>query len=518
MQKMLLGDILYKNASDPGLRDKTALIFGEETLTYGALDETVNRLANALLGQGAEKGDRIAVLGRNSSTYVAVYFALARIGAIMVPVNFWYRAGEILYILRQCGASALIFDAPFEPTVAAVRREFDGLRWTLAYGRPRGDGHLCLEDLIREAPPDAPPVEPDEDDPHIILYTSGTTGCPKGAVFSHKSHYLHALALALATGGHAGDVGAVIYPLFHTGGADCLILPHFLLGATLVVLDGGHPDAILSAAERHRLTNIFCVPTVWRWMLSRLRERAWDVRSVRRCLGSSDTFPPDLLDEMLRRFDADVYVTYGLTEAGCILTVCRLTREDRSKLGSVGRPMPPVSLCLVDAEGHPAPAGEVGEVVARTPSAMQRYWNMPDSTEEAFRGGWLHSGDLGRIGEGGYLYLAGRAKDMIISGGENIYPLEVERVIRENPKVQDVAVVGVPDAEWGESVLAAVVPAPGAEITPGEIMDFVRGRAAGFKTPRYVEILDGLPVTTATGKVRKAALRERYAEKYGKNQ
>ena len=236
---------------------------------------------------------------------------------------------------------------------------------------------------------------------------------------------------------------------------------------------------------------------------------------MQRCLGSSDTFPPDLLDDILRTFNADVYVTYGLTEAGCILTVCKLTRHNHTKIGSVGCPMPSVEIRLVDEADRPVAPGEVGEVVARTPSMMQAYWDMPDRTAEALKGGWLHSGDLGRLDSDGYLYLAGRARDIIISGGENIYPLEIERLLKENPKIRDAAVVGIPDPEWGESVLAAVVPSEGAEITPDEIIDFVRTRAAGYKKPKYVEIVDKLPVTTATGKVQKAVLRERYGKKYG---
>ncbi len=514
MQQILLGSILQKNAGHPGLRDKAALIFGEEVLTYAELNERTNRLANGLRGLGVEVGDRIAVLGRNSNTYVAIYFALAKIGAIMVPVNFWYKTREIHYTLRQSGSSAFIVDGRFSE-VAALN-ELDGLEWTLFYGTRPENAERDLEEIVQAASPDEPAVNLSENAPHIILYTSGTTGFPKGTVLSHKSHYLHALSLALATGGHSGDVGVCVYPLFHTGGPDCLVLPHFLTGATLVVLDGGDPDAILTATEQYGATNLFCVPTVWRWMLARQQAQKRDIRSVQRCLGSSDTFPPDLLDDILRTFNADVYVTYGLTEAGCILTVCKLTRDDHTKIGSVGCPMPSVEIRLVDENGRPVAPGEVGEVVARTPSMMQAYWNMPDSTAETLKGGWLHSGDLGRLDRDGHLYLAGRARDLIISGGENIYPLEIERLLRENPKIRDATVIGIPDPEWGESVLAAVVPTEGAEITPDEVIDFVRTRAAGYKKPKYVEIVHKLPVTTATGKVQKAVLRERYGKKYGK--
>ena len=511
MDRMLLGDILQRNAQDPGLMHKKAIIFGSRELTYGNLNEQCNRVANGLRDLGVRKGDRIGVLSRNSDTYVTVYFALAKLGAIMVPVNFWYRSREVHYTLRQSGVRGLIFHRRFATVVAGVG-SLSNLEWTLTIGDHSGNR---LEELAAGSPADEPVVELDENDPHIILYTSGTTGFPKGAVFSHKSHYLQALSLARSTGGHSGDVGLVVYPLFHTGGPDCLVLPHFLMGATLVILDGADPDAILSAAARHRATNIFCVPTVWRWILARQRRRNYDVTSIQRCLGSSDTFPTALLEDILAAFESDVYVTYGLTEAGCILTVCRLTSSDLGKLGSVGRPMAPVELDVVDSSGNPVATGEVGEVVAKTAFAMLEYWNMPEKTVEALKGGWLYTGDLGRIDNDGYLYLSGRAKDMIVSGGENIYPLEIERLLKENPKIRDAAVVGIPDREWGESVLAAVVASDGADLTADEVSNYVRARLAGFKKPRWVEIIPELPVTTATGKVRKAVLRERYREKYG---
>jgi len=515
MQPMLLDHILHKNATDPGLGDKIALICGENTLTYAQINQQVNRLGNALVQRGVEHGDRVGILGRNSDTHVLIYFALARIGAVAVPINFWYKSQEIHYTLEQSGCSALLADGQFEAAIAPLQQQLPALRWTLYYGEKPVPQAPSLEEVMAAAAATDPGIQVDENDPHIVLYTSGTTGFPKGATFSHRSHYVHALSLATTTGGQADDVGVVVYPLFHTGGPDCLVLPHFLLGATLVILDGGDPDDILALTQRHRVTNIFCVPTIWRRLLARLRERDYDVSSVRRCLGSSDTFPADLLDELLQHFDAEVYVTYGLTEAGCLLTVCRLTRQDRSKLGSVGRPMPIVELTLMDENGHPAAPGEVGQVAVRTPGMMNDYWNMPERTAEALREGWLYSGDMGRLDEQGYLYLVGRAKDMIISGGENIYPLEIERLLKENPQILDVAVVGVPDREWGESVLAVVVPAPGAALTQETIINYVRQRLAGYKKPRYVELVNALPVTTATGKVQKAVLRQRYAEKYG---
>jgi len=521
---MLLGDILRKNARPEVFGNKTALIFGERSWTYARLNSFMNRIANGLGALGVARGDRVAVLGRNSDVYVAIYFALAKLGAIMVPVNFWYRAEEVRYTLDQSDSRWLLAERRFaevaSAALASLARPITAIWYEPGEPRSRSLGGesspVVLESLIEAASDAEPAVALSPDDWHIILYTSGTTGFPKGATFSHRAHYLHAVSLALQTGQISDDVGIVIYPLFHTGGPDCLVLPHFLVGGTVVVQDGADPAAILSAAERHRLTSIFCVPTVWRWILSELAAHPYDVSSVRRCLGSSDTLPPDLLSGILDRFDAEVRVTYGLTEAGCILTYSRLTRADRAKIHTVGRPHPLVEVRIVDADGRDVPIGEVGEIVARGPTLMDGYWGMPERTAEALVDGWLHSGDLGRFDEDGYVVIAGRLKDMIVSGGEKIYPVEVERLLKQHPKIRDAALVGVPDAEWGQAVLAVIVPAPDAGLTEDEVVAHVRSHLAGYKRPRHVAFVDALPVTTATGKVQKAVLRERFAPIYGR--
>jgi len=366
---MILGDILRKSARRESFGAKTALIFGESRWTYAELNAYTNRIANALLTRGVKKGDRVAALGRNSDTYVAIYFALAKVGAIMVPVNFWYRADEIRYTIEQSGSRWLLAEARFQDVAEAAVGQLPEPTRIIWYGVDKSS----LESLSDAASDSEPAVEVAPDDPHIILYTSGTTGFPKGATFSHRAHFLHAVAWALQTGQTEDNVGIVVYPLFHTGGPDCVVLPHFLVGSTIVVQDGADAGTILAAAERYRLTNIFCVPTVWRWLLAELDRRPYDVSSVRRCLGSSDTLPPDLLGGILERFDAEVQVTYGLTEAGCILTYSRLTRADRSQINSVGRPHPLVELRIVDPEGHDVAPGEVGEIVARGPTLMSGY-------------------------------------------------------------------------------------------------------------------------------------------------
>lgn len=554
---LLLGDILRRAAAPERFGSKTALIWGEERSTYGALNALSNQAAHALRGLGVRHGDRVAVLARNCPQYVWLYFALAKIGAVLVPINFWYRSTEIEYTLRQSRTTTLLLDDRFWPQAGPALLACGEVRrtvvWNLAAeGNAGAEGGLAagalrLEALISGAPVTEPDVSVSAADQHIILYTSGTTGFPKGAVFSQGAHALHAMAWALMTGQHADDVGLLVYPLFHTGGPDCVLLPHFLVGGTVVLLDGADPQAMLQGIARHRVTNVFCVPTVWRRLLAALQGGAHDVGSVQRCLGSSDTLPAELLDGLLERFDAEVYVTYGLTEAGCILTYNKLTRRARETIHSVGRPHPLVEVRIAplapstngagvasERSGRVSPGlqmaaphsdssaaadgdGVIGEVIARGPTLMDGYWELPERTAEALADGWLRTGDLGRFDAQGNLYLAGRSKDMIVTGGEKVYPLEVERLLRTLPGVGDVALVGVPDADWGESVLACVVRAPGADgqtLTAAKIQGFVRRQLAGYKCPRYVEFVEVLPTTSATAKVQKGVLRDRFRERY----
>ncbi len=514
---LLLGDILVRQASNDRRANKIAAIFEgrdgfRESITYRELNERVNRIANVLIDSDVARGDRVAVLGRNSIDYVAIYFALAKIGAIMVPINFWFRSSELKYTIDQSSSSFLLVADQFVATYLPVANDLPSIQRVLSYGGGITHDIPRLDDLCAGASDAEPELLFDlrESDPHIILYTSGTTGFPKGATISHRAHYLHALAWALQTRQVDDDVGIVVYPLFHTGGPDCVVLPHFIVGGTVVIHDGADPEMILDSVERNRLTNVFCVPIVWRRLLASASIASRDLQSVRRCLGSSDTLPPDLLDDILIRFTADVYVTYGLTEAGCILTFSRLIATDKTAIATVGRPHPLVDVRVVGPEGTSLPTGQVGEVIARGPTLMDKYWGMPERTAETLIDGWLHTGDLGRFDQQGNLAIVGRLKDMIVSGGEKIYPVEVEKLIRAYPAVQDCALIGVPDLEWGESVLAVIVPYAGATLDASDIQRYVRSNLAGFKTPKFVEFVDSLPSTTATGKVQKAVLRERY--------
>ncbi|HET7770710.1 MAG TPA: AMP-binding protein [Chloroflexota bacterium] len=501
---MLIGDILRRQAAPAGRPEKAALLTETGSVTFAQLYGAACGVARCLTEHGIRKGDRVALLGRNSAEWVAAYYGAALCGAVLVPLNFWYRAGEVAYVLEDSGATLVLV----EPELAALV------------------GSACETLLLGAAAsvsaPSAPDVDIDERDPHIILYTSGTTGFPKGAVLSHRAHVLHALTFALHTGAHSDDVYLNVYPLFHTGGTDCAVLPYHFAGATVGLLRDPKPEAILNSIERWRVTAMMAVPTIWRRLVDSKDVDARDLTTFRRAMGSSDAMPRDLLEEVMRRFNASWTQTYGLTEAGCILTYLPPADHTR-KIGSAGKPHAQADLFIADPtrDGDPAwplgaehrlPNGQTGEVVARTEHAMTEYWGKPQQTAAALRNGHLRSGDLGYLDDEGYLFIAGRLKDVIISGGEKIYPAEVEPQLRGFPGVRELALVGVPDREWGESVLAAIVSEGGARIDAEDFKRWARARVAGYKTPKHVALVDELPRTTGTGKVQKAVLRERFKD------
>ncbi|HEV2011392.1 MAG TPA: long-chain-fatty-acid--CoA ligase [Candidatus Limnocylindria bacterium] len=502
---LLIGEIVRRRAHGPDA-DRVALLFNEHRWTYGELDEAAVRLANGLRTLGVERGDRVALLGRNSVEWVVAYFAVAKAGAVLVPVSYWYKAAELRHVLADSGARVLIAAADHADVAA------DAAGSTTVVWIGEHDGGIRYADLIASSSDAEPAVAIAETDPHVILYTSGTTGAPKGAVLSHRAHVLHAAMWASETRATRDDVYLCTYPLFHTGGTDCGILPPLYAGATVVVLPWPDVDAILDAIERHRVTAFRAVPTIWKRLVAHADLERRDLSSLRRVIAGSDAMPRELIDEIRARLPHAAYLqNYGLTEAGPVLTFLR-PEDPPSAYGSNGRPHPQAEIRIVDDQDRPVPPGTVGEIVARSEHLMDGYWNLPDRTEEALRGGWLHTGDLGMLDDDGYLWVTGRKKDVIITGSEHVSPLEVEAVLRLHPDVEEVAVFGIPDAQWGESVVAAIIPAAGRAPDPEQLRAFVRERLADFKRPRYIVFTDELPRTGPTRKIQKTVLRERYRE------
>ena len=484
------------------------------SLSFAQWDDRASRLANALLGLGLAKGDRVAVLAYNCVEWLEIYAALARAGLVCVPLNFRLLAPEIAYIAQHSDARAVIVQEELRDRMEAIRA---GLALApgcaILFGAPTPAGWLGYEALIEAAPARAPDVRVRPEDPFALMYTSGTTGRPKGAVRNHEGNALIAMATALEFGFSRDDTGLLVMPMCH---ANSLYfgLTFMYLGATVVVDDhkSFDPEALLATLAREKVTFTSLVPTHYIMMLGLPADvkAQHDVGSVGKLLVSSAPARKDTKLAILEHFcNSRLFELYGATETGWV-TLLR-PEEQIEKLGSVGREWAGSgAIKLLDPEGNEVPDGEVGELFSRTAYVFDGYWKNPDKSAEAFRGEWCSVGDLARRDADGYIHLVDRKSNMIISGGENIYPSEVEAALGAHAMVKDVAVIGVPHDKWGEAVQAVVVLHAGQQATEAELVDWCRGRIAGYKCPRSITfIADAAMPRTATGKILHRTLRER---------
>jgi fatty-acyl-CoA synthase len=488
--------------------EQTALSFRGEATSWAELRRRVRALAGALAGSGVAEGDRVAVLMGNRPEFVETVLAANLLGAIAVPVNFRLSADEVAYILADSGAVALAVDQELAPLAAEVR---GSLTVVVAGADPAaaGAGALSFDELVAGPASPLPERVIDERDPALIMYTSGTTGRPKGAVLSH-------LNLSAQTGTivrywrlyREDDVNLCASPMFHIAAIGS-IAPMIAVGGTTVIMPSGafDPETLLDTVERERVTHLFLVPAQWQVVvgLPGASRRASTLRVM--CWGAAPA-TVTLLETMAATFPGVANVaTFGQTEMSPV--TCVLDGDDAlRKIGSVGRPVPANAVRIVDEAMNDVRPGEVGEIVYRGPNLMSGYWNKPEATAEAFEGGWFHSGDLVREDADGFLYVVDRKKDMIISGGENIYCAEVENVLAAHPAVADVAVVAAPHERWGETPVAVVVAAdPAAPPTLEDLADWCRTRLASYKKPTQLLLLEALP-RNASGKVLKPVLRQ----------
>jgi fatty-acyl-CoA synthase len=482
--------------------DAVALRFEGTGRSYAELDERVTRLARALAGRGVGTGDRVAVLALNGLEVWETYLAAVRLGAVVVPVNFRLVADEVAHVLADSGTVALVVDRALVEVADAAREQASGVRTVLTIG---GD----YEEALAAAGGEPLDVEVDEGAAAFIMYTSGTTGRPKGAVLTHRNLLMHVFSHVTHLGWDPDDRVAVPgAPLFHVAGL-AGGLPPLLMGGTHVVLRSGgfDPVATLDLIERERVSSIFLVPAMWAAVVAVPGIASRDLSSLRRISWGAAPASTTLLRTLIETFPrAEVVTAFGQTE--CSPVTCFLRGEDSvRKIGSIGTPMLNVEVRVVDDAMRDVPQGEVGEIVYRSPMVMREYWGKPEATAEAFAGGWFHSGDLVRQDEDGYLYVVDRKKDMIITGGENVYCAEVEDVLAAHPKVGEVALIGVPDARYGEASLAVVAPRdPADPPMPAELTAWCRERLAGYKHPREYSIVPALP-RNPSGKVLKTALR-----------
>ncbi|MEV4645842.1 long-chain-fatty-acid--CoA ligase [Saccharopolyspora sp. NPDC049357] len=512
-QGMTLSDQLARHARK--IPDEIALRHGEVSRSYAEFDERVTRLAGALRDRGLSAGDRFAVATLNHLETIEAFVAGSRIGAICVPVNFRLVADEIAYALTDSGASAVITDSFLAETVAEARQRAPETRFALVIGGgDAGPGSADFEQALAAASPEHDEVEVDLHSPAFIMYTSGTTGRPKGAVLSHYNLLMHTCSLLIHNGVSEDDrVYLVGVPLFHIAGVSGLMGP-LLRGGRIVLSSSGRfdPRETVEMLARERISGCFFVPAQWQAICSLPDIAEYDLSALRRISWGAAPASTTLLREIMATFpQAELSTVFGQTECSPVTTALR-AEDALRKIGSVGTPMLNVEVRIVDDEMNDVAPGEVGEIVYRGPTVMSGYWNKPEETAESFRGGWFHSGDLVRQDADGYIYVVDRKKDMIISGGENIYCAEVEEALSGHPKVGEVALIGVPDPRWGETPLAVIAPRePGDPPTDEDIESWCRARLAGYKRPRQIRVVEQLP-RNPSGKVLKTTLRSRYRE------
>jgi len=490
--------------------DKTALVFGDASLTYAELEERTIRLAGALAARGVERGDRVALLLFNRLEVVEAFFGCHKAGATPVPVNFRLVQDEVDYIVENSGAVGVIADEPLAQRAASAAANVDGVRFHLAVG-PAPAGAEAYEDALAAAAADEPSLIGDEDDIAFLMYTSGTTGRAKGAMLTHQNMYAQTVNWTHEVGGVSEDaVWRAGAPLFHIAGV-AGILPFLSLGGTAVIAPSTEfdPGGAIEELRRHAVTHTFFVPTQWD-AVCRHPDAPALASTLRKAIWGASPAPRSTLELMGETFPGiDILSNFGQTEM-CPSTTWLKGSDSVRKMGSVGTPSINVEVRIVDDAMQDVPRGEVGEIVYRGPTVMKGYFADEAATSEAFTGGWFHSGDLVREDAEGFIYVVDRKKDMIISGGENIYPAEVETAIRAHPGVADVAVVGMPHERWVETPLAVVVRAADAELTETDVIEHCRAHLAGYKKPSAVVFVEELP-RNAGGKVLKRTLKETYA-------
>ncbi len=499
--------------------EKTAILFEGERIGYLDLCKRMDQAGCWLQSVGIEKGDRVAVLLPNCPEFIELYLACSKLGAIFTPINFRLTAPELDYILGNLKPGLLVFDTEYSSTVLSL--DLEKRRPVLAVSRlgPRPPSHEVPDYRAETAAFEGKkplltksmaPANPEE--PHVIMYTSGVTGEPKGAVLSHRKTFFNCLNAEIFFKLHMDDVMLIVLPLFHSGGLFIQASPFLFKGAAMILHRGFDPLKAFEDIRKHRVTKFLGVPTIYKALVRLKSKKRLDGSSLKVCAIGGEKLTPELLAR-LREAGFTPRQIMGQTETSILLWASE--KDVIENPGSVGKPVFHAEVRIVDERGRPCRNGEVGEIVVRGSIMMTEYWRDPEKTEETIRGGWLHTGDLARMDDAGRFYLVDRARDMYISGGENVYPAEVERILKKHPGIEDAAIVGAPDATWGEVGHAFVASRPGFDLDADDVIAFCKGKLARYKQPRQVHFVEDLP-RTALGKVRKTALKEKAASPSGK--
>jgi fatty-acyl-CoA synthase len=511
IRRHTLADLLHRSAHRTP--DKTAVICGDARFTYAEFDALCERLAAGLAARGVAKGTPVAVLSRNSHAFAALRFALARLGAVLVPINFMLKDHEAAYILRHAGATVLATDtglAPLAKAAAAMDTRVRELVWLPSEERSEPVEGMVHFDELAACTDAAPAVELTGSDLAQIVYTSGTESLPKGAMLTHDaviSQYVSCLVDAEIA---AGDLALHALPLYHCAQLDVFLGPSIYVGATNVITAKPVPENLLPLIARHGITSFFAPPTVWIALLRSPLFDTTDLSSLRKGYYGASIMPVAVMRELAQRLPkVRLWNLYGQTEIAPLATMLGPDEQLR-KPGSCGRAVLNVETRVVDDAMRDVAPGEVGEIVHRSPHLMLGYFHDDERTKAAFEGGWFHSGDLATIDAEGYITVVDRKKDMIKTGGENVASREVEEAIYKLPQVSEVAVIGAPHPRWVEAVVAVVVAKAGQALTEAEVLAHCEAQLAAFKAPKRVIFVDALP-KNPSGKLLKRELREKHA-------
>ena len=501
--------------------DRHAIVFDDMRLTFGEIAGRVNRLANGLAELGVGAGDRVAVMQVNCNEHVESYFASAKLDAILVPINFRARAEELTFMLNDSGVKAIILGQRYQDMLRSVKPELTTLEHQITLEAP-GEGFVFYDDLLANASDEERFPTGDGDDVTIIMFTAGTTGTPKGVMLSHNSFTSYILANVEPVDMDTAEKNILTVPLHHIAGVQA-VMAAIYGGRTLVLQRQFDEEGWMKLVQEEKVNRAMMVPTMLKRLMDRPAFKDYDLSSLRVITYGAAPMPLEVIKKAIVEFPNTRFINaFGQTETASTITMLPPDAHDihegdpdyeqkMKRLGSIGKPLPDVEVRIVDEEGNDVSLGENGEIVARGDRLMKGYWNREEATKETLRGGWLYTGDLGYWDDEGFIFLSGRAKDFLKRGGEMIAPEEVEQIIMSHPSVDEAAIIGIPDIEWGERVRAIVVRKPGAELTAEEVIEHCRPRMAGFKRPEDVVFIDELP-RNPMGKVLKRVLREDYPQ------
>ncbi len=504
--------------------DRHAIVFDDKRLTFGEIAGRVNRLANGLAELGVGAGDRVAVMQVNCNEHVESYFAAAKLDAILVPINFRARAEELTFMLNDSGVKAIILGQRYQDMLRSIKPELTTLEHQITLEAP-GEGFISYDDLLANASDEERFPTADGDDVTIIMFTAGTTGTPKGVMLSHNSFTSYILANVEPVDMETAEKNILTVPLHHIAGVQAVMAAVYG-GRTLVLQRQFDEEGWMKLVQEEKVNRAMMVPTMLKRLMDQPTFKDYDLSSLRVITYGAAPMPLEVIKKAIVEFPNTRFINaFGQTETASTITMLPPDAHDiregdpdyeqkMKRLGSIGKPLPDVEVRIVNEDGNDVALGENGEIVARGDRLMKGYWNRDEATKETLRGGWLYTGDLGYWDDEGFIFLSGRAKDFLKRGGEMIAPEEVEQIIMSHPSVDEAAIIGIPDIEWGERVRAIVVRKPGAEMTAEEVIEHCRPRMAGFKRPEDVVFIDELP-RNPMGKVLKRVLREDYPQPIG---